>query len=492
MNSLPVEIYSVAAVREIDRTAIEEKGIPGYTLMGRAAAFAVATTVATFPDARRWQIFCGAGNNAGDGYVAARLARAEGIEVSVQALVDPSRLSGDAVQAYNDYVAVGGEVTAWRGKVDPHADLYVDALLGSGLDRELAGDFAAAVAALNRADSPVVALDISTGLHGDTGLALGDAVRADLTVTFVGLKQGQFLGRGSECRGLLRFSDLDIPGDCYADKPVEMRRIQADQPADLLPRRDRNAHKGDFGHVLIIGGGRGMPGAAVLCGEAALRTGAGRVSVATDPSHAASVVNDRPELMARGVSDPSELETLFENCSVLAVGPGLGQTEWARAIMAAVQQQSMPAVWDADALNWLAENPGVAEHRIITPHPGEAATLLGESTAAIQADRRGAVAALQSRYGGVAVLKGAGSLVKGPTSDTWISTSGNPGMAAPGMGDVLTGIIAALLGQGLSLLDAATAGVEIHAQVGDIASQQGERGMLASDVLAELRGVVNQ
>ncbi|MGI9200782.1 MAG: NAD(P)H-hydrate dehydratase [Woeseiaceae bacterium] len=492
MNAMPVEIYSVATVRDIDRSAIEENGIPGYTLMTRAAQFSVDTMLAVFPDARRWQVMCGAGNNAGDGYVVARLARVAGVDVAAVAIVDPVELSGDAATAYADYVAAGGEVAGWSGAIDPAATLYIDALLGSGLDRELAGDFAAAVAALNATDMPVASLDIATGLHGDSGMVMGDAVRADLTVTFVGLKQGQFLGRGSEHRGLLRFSDLDIPADCYANRPVELRRISADQPAELLPRRSRNAHKGDFGHVLVVGGGRGMPGAAVLCGEAALRAGAGRVSVATDPAHATEVVNSRPELMARGVGSAAELQSFFADCGVIAVGPGLGQSEWANELMRAIERLTMPAVWDADALNWLAENPGTAENRIITPHPGEAATLLGVSTGSVQADRRGAVQELQARYSGVAVLKGAGTLVKGPAADIWVSTSGNPGMAAPGMGDVLTGIIGAMLGQGLSLLDAATAGVEIHAQVGDLASLHGERGMMASDLLAELRNVVNQ
>ena len=492
MSAMPVEIYSVATVRDIDRTAIEDKRIPGYTLMTRAARFSVDTMLAVFPDASNWQVLCGAGNNAGDGYVVARLAHEAGIQIAVVAIVDPGELSGDAATAYGDYIAAGGEVSAWNGELDPSASLYVDALLGSGLDRELAGDFAAAVVALNATEKPVTSLDIATGLHGDTGMVMGDAVRADLTVTFVGLKQGQFLGRGSEHRGLLRFSDLGVPADCYANRPVEMRRISADQPADLLPRRDRNAHKGDFGHILVVGGGRGMPGAAILCGEAALRTGAGRVSVATDPSHATEVVNSRPELMARGVAGAAELQPFFANCGVIAVGPGLGQSAWADELMQAVQQQTAPAVWDADALNWLAANQGMAENRIITPHPGEAAALLCISAAKVQADRQAAVEQLQARFGGVAVLKGAGTLVKGPGADIWVSTSGNPGMAAPGMGDVLTGIIAALLGQGLPLLDAATAGVEIHAQVGDRAALHGERGMIASDLLAELRSVVNQ
>jgi hydroxyethylthiazole kinase-like uncharacterized protein yjeF len=493
MNALPTDIYSVATVRDIDRTAIEENGVPGYTLMTRAAAVSVVEIMAAFPDARNWQVVCGAGNNAGDGYVVARLAANEGITVSVLAVTNPGALGGDAATAHADFVAAGGQVSAWAGKLDAAATLVVDAMLGSGLIRDVEGDIAAAVSAINAAGVAVVALDIPTGLNGDSGAVMGDAVRADLTVTFVGLKQGLFLGRGSAYRGELRFSDLEIEPSCYAGKPVELQRILADQQvANLLPRRSRTAHKGDFGHVLIVGGGVGMPGAVVLCGEAALRAGAGRVSVATHASHAAVLVNERPELMARGVDGAADLETLLANCEVVAVGPGLGRSEWANQLMQTIQQQKHASVWDADALNWLAEHPNECENRIITPHPGEAATLLGVSSVDIQADRRTAVEQLQQRYGGVAVLKGAGSLIKGAKGIPWISTSGNPGMAAPGMGDVLTGIIAALLGQGLSLQDAATTGVEIHAQGGDLAALNGERGMMASDLLAELRNVVNR
>ncbi len=492
MSALPTDIYSVATVRDIDRTAIEEKGVPGYTLMTRAGTVCVAETLAAFPDARNWQVVCGAGNNAGDGYVVARLAANEGITVSVLTVTSPAALVGDAATAHAEFVAAGGRVFAWAGKLDPAATLVVDALLGSGLMRDVEGDFAAAVSVINAAGLPIVALDIPTGLNGDTGAVMGDAVRADLTVTFVGLKQGLFLGHGSACRGELRFSDLEIEPSCYVGKPVELRRISAERAAGLLPRRRRTAHKGDFGHVLVVGGGVGMPGAVVLCGEAALRAGAGRVSVATDSSHAAAVVNDRPELMASGVDSAADIEALLSNSDVIAVGPGLGRSDWANELMQKIQQQKHASVWDADALNWLAEHPNQCDNRIITPHPGEAATLLGVSTVDIQADRRGAVVELQQRFGGVAVLKGAGSLIKSANSVPWISTSGNPGMAAPGMGDVLTGIVAAFLGQGLALEDAATTGVEIHAQVGDLAALSGERGMMASDLLAELRNVVNK
>jgi NAD(P)H-hydrate epimerase len=488
MDRLPANIYTVAAVRETDRTTIEDHGVPGYTLMTRAGAAAVAEARALFPDARRWQVVCGAGNNAGDGYVVARLAALDGIAVSVLTVVDPERLQGDAATAYGDFAAEGGVVVPWEGQLDGEADLLVDGLLGSGLERDVTGDFADAVAAINAHPSPTLSLDIPTGLHGDSGEILGCAVRADLTVTFVGLKVGLFLGDGPDCRGVLRFAGLDIP-DSYRDgiAPV-FRRIDDDMLVAALPRRQRSGHKGDYGHVLIVGGGEGMPGAVRLAGEAALRCGAGLVSIATHPSHASLLVASRPELMSHGVADAGDLEPLLQRADVIAFGPGLGQSDWARALYARVATLSRPAVWDADALNLLAEQPQPAGRRVITPHPGEAGRLLGVSAAEIQADRAGALASLQSRYGGTVVLKGAGSLVSSRPVP-YLCSAGNPGMGSAGMGDVLTGIIAALLAQGVA--EAAAIGVEVHARAGDRAAASGERGLLASDLLDQLRAVAN-
>ena len=491
MASLPADIYSVAAVREIDRAAIEGEGIPGYSLMSRAGAAAVSEARERFPDARRWQVICGAGNNAGDGYVVARLAASDGILVTVVALVDPAALRGDAATAYEDFVAAGGVVTEWTGQLDPEADLIVDGLLGSGLERDVEGEFALAVAAINSHAANVVALDIPTGIHGDSGAVMGFAVRADLTVTFVGLKAGLFLGDGQEYCGEVAFADLGVPGKCRQSSKVEFRRIDDFHRQRVLPPRRRSAHKGDFGHVLIVGGGAGMPGAVRLCGEAALRSGAGLVSIATHPAHAAIVVATRPELMSHAVTSASDLQPLFERCDVIAFGPGLGQSAWARKLYAAIRADDRPCVWDADALNWLSDSPAAAENRIITPHPGEAGKLLGMDTAVVQSDRLSALRELQERFGGVAVLKGAGTLVSGAAGAPWLCTSGNPGMASPGMGDVLTGIIAALLAQGLTLEDAAAVGVEVHARAGDRAAAAGERGLIATDLLAELRRVVN-
>lgn len=491
MKPLPSEVYSVATVREIDRGVIADGEIAGYTLMTRAAAAAVLAAGVHFPLARRWQIVCGAGNNAGDGYVVARLAASEGIEVSVLAISDPAELAGDAALAWHEYASAGGQISPWSGQVDVTAGLLVDAMLGSGLTREVQGDFAAAVDAINASSAPVMALDIPTGLHGDSGAVLGRAVLADLTVTFVGLKQGLFLGEGRECCGTLCYSDLDIPPNYFADRPLEYRRIDAAQVDKLLPRRGRGAHKGNFGHVLIVGGGRGMPGAVLLAGEGALRVGAGRVSLATDPTHAADIVRDRPELMVHGIATAADLPALLGKVDVVAAGPGLGRSDWAAELLELLQADQRPAVWDADALNWLASSPNMTPSRVITPHPGEAASLLGSGTAAVQADRRAALNALQAQYGGIAVLKGAGTLVSGADGVPWLCTAGNPGMAAPGMGDVLTGMIAGLLAQGLSLQDAAIAGVDLHARAGDRAAAGGERGLIASDLLAEIRPLVN-
>ncbi len=491
MQTLPRNVYSVASVREIDRTAIEGHGIPGYTLMTRAGAASLQVARQHFPDAQRWQVVCGAGNNAGDGYVVARLAANEGLVVSVLSLVDPASLTGDAAIACQDFEAEGGTVMPWAGELDGDAELLIDGILGSGLEREVGDRFAEAVTAINAHAAKVLALDIPTGIHGDTGKQLGCAVKADLTVTFVGLKSGLFLDDAPDFCGELVYDGLEIPEDCRTGLVPVMRRIETDLLRNLLPPRPRAAHKGDFGHVLVIGGGKGMPGAARLCGEAALRAGAGRVSIATDPAHAAMLTATRPELMAHAIENPADLEPLLSRTDVIAFGPGLGRSDWARSLFEVAVADSRPAVWDADGLNWLAERPNEADVRVITPHPGEAGSLLGMASADIQADRVAAVEALQQRYGGVAVLKGAGSLVATGDGVPWICTAGNPGMAAAGMGDVLTGIIAALLAQGLSAEQAALAGVLSHARAGDVAARSGERGLIASDLIATLRDVIN-
>lgn len=489
--SLPVEIYSVDAVRAIDRAAIDGAGIAGYALMSRAGQRAFELAHAQYPDARRWQVVCGAGNNAGDGYVVARLAAQQGIVVSVVSVVSPDRLGGDAATAYNDFVAEGGTCVDWSGELDEQADLLVDALLGSGLDRPVAGVFSDAVTAINRHHAVVFALDIPSGIDGDSGRVLGSAVIADSTVTFVGLKSGLFLGDGPRHSGVLSFAGLDIPDDCRDAQVAQMRRISRKMLADALPPRPRDAHKGDFGHVVIVGGGPGMPGAVTMCGEAALRCGAGRVSIATHPQHAAHITAARPELMCHGIETGEQLLALLTGATTLAIGPGLGGTDWARRMFDVAISADLAKVVDADGLNLLATAKLRRDDWVLTPHPGEASRLLDSTTATIQQDRRAALSGIADRYGGFAVLKGAGSLITGGDGVPWLCDKGNPGMAAPGMGDVLTGVIAALLAQGLGPELAAPLGVYLHARAGDAAAAAGERGLVASDLMPQLRTLVN-
>ncbi len=459
--------------------------------MTRAAEAAVAEARRRFPAAKRWQVLCGAGNNGGDGYVVARLAAEQGIAVSVLALIDPQQLKGDAATAYGDFAASGGVVMPWQGDLDADAELLVDGILGSGLERDVGGEFAACVQALNAHPAPALALDIPTGIHGDSGRLMGCAVKAAATVTFVGLKAGLYLGEAPDYCGDIVFAGLGIPADARRNAKPVLQRLADAAFSSALGRRARAAHKGDFGHILVVGGGPGMPGAVRLCGEAALRAGAGRVSVATHSSHAQMLVASRPELMCHAIEDASELQQLLDKADVIAFGPGLGQSQWARDLYEVVASAQRPGVWDADALNLLAAAPAEMSNRIITPHPGEAATLLGLQTAAVQADRPAALQQLTDRYGGVAVLKGAGTLVSAASGVPWLCTAGNPGMAAAGMGDVLTGVIAAMLGQGLPAELAAIVAVEVHARAGDVAAVHGERGLLATELAAELRGIVN-
>jgi NAD(P)H-hydrate epimerase len=336
-----------------------------------------------------------------------------------------------------------------------------------------------------------VAIDIPSGLHADRGEILGVAVKAGLTVSFIGLKQGRFTGAGPACCGEICFDDLAVPADLYGSVTASCHLYDGSDLPVLLPQRARTAHKGDHGHVLVIGGDNGMAGAARMAAEAAARCGAGLVSIATRAVHAGIQAALRPELMFRGVETVDELTPLLERATVIAAGPGMGTSSWGRKLLEAAIERDLPLILDADALNLLPVMPKRRNNWILTPHPGEAARLLGLTTAAVQQNRFSAVHELVSRYNGVAILKGAGTLIAASDAPTCICTAGNPGMASGGMGDVLTGVIAGLLAQGLRHYDATRAGVYLHARAGDLAAAEGERGLLATDLFPYLRRLVN-
>ncbi len=492
--SLPLSLlYTPAAVREMDRIAIEEVGISGFDLMGRAGRLVWDTARELHAGATRWLVLCGAGNNAGDGYVVATLARAAGMQVTVAALSDPRGLRDDAARAWEQYRQAGGSVVPFHDGLLAGADLVIDAMLGTGLLRDLEGTWLLAVEAVNAAAVPVVAVDLPSGLDGASGRVLGAAVRADTTVTFIGRKQGLYLGAGPDHAGEIVFGDLGVPPGRVSRVAPTLRLFDGDDQVRLLPRRSRTAHKGKFGHVLVVGGNRGMGGAVRLAAEAALRAGAGLVSVATRPGNVVPVVAARPELMCLDAEDAADLGGLLERATVIAVGPGLGQDAWARKLLAHLLGRRQPLVIDADALNLLAGQSQRREDRVLTPHPGEAARLLGVNTAQVQADRLHAMANLCQRYGGVVVLKGRGTLVGRSGELPYLIDAGNPGMASAGMGDVLTGLVAGIVAQhGVEdLLAAAACAAFVHAKAADDAARHGERGLVASDLFGCLRPWLN-
>ncbi len=489
MSQLDSRLYVAAQVRELDRRAIEGHGIAGYVLMQRAAAACWSILRARFGCPQRITVVCGGGNNGGDGYEIARLARAAGCDVRVVRVGD-APLHGDAQRAAAAWPDDGGRTEPFAQTL-PVSDCVVDAVFGTGLSRAPTDSTERAIAAINaarHAGAAVLAVDVPSGLDASTGATPGICVEADLTVSFIGNKLGLWTGRGPAVAGERCFDDLQVPADVH-DGMAPVAQLQQATELFSLGRRARDAHKGVSGHVLIIGGNSGMAGAALLAGRAALRAGAGLVSIATRPEHAAALTAAQPELMVHGIAEPSALDPLLQRASVVALGPGLGQDAWARAVYAHVVAGMHPLVVDADALNLLARLPRHCEDWVLTPHPGEAARLLQCSVADVQRDRVASVQALRQRYGGTVLLKGAGSLVSDDCPV--VCPYGNPGMAVAGMGDTLTGIVAALRAQGRDASAAARLGMLVHARAGDLAAADGERGLLPTDLLPAIRTLVN-
>ncbi len=482
-------LYTNTAVRAMDTHAIQVLGIPGGTLMQRAAGAAYSVLRDRWPTARTVAVVCGPGNNGGDGFLVAKRALEAGLAVRTFALTPGSQ--GDAGRARQAYIDRGGVVA--QAMAPDHldmADVVVDALFGSGLSRPLHGSAGAWVDAINASGKPVLALDVPSGLDADTGTATGPVVRARATACFVAWKRGLFTGQAAGCCGALSLHPLHLPGEAWRGQTPDARLLAT----ACLPPRDRNSHKGRFGHVLVVGGEHGMGGAVRLAGEAALRVGAGLVSVATRGRHVLPILAARPELMVHATDTAADLASALAKASVVALGPGLGQQSWGRDLWhAIVPRNALPLVLDADGLNLLAASPCDFTGRavVLTPHPGEAARLLGVDTVKIQADRFAAARELARRYRAVVVLKGAGSLIVAPDGRVGVCRQGNPGMASGGMGDVLAGVIAALLAQGLPPWEAACMGTTLHARAGDMAARAGERGLVASDLFDPLHHLAN-
>ncbi|QHS09613.1 NAD(P)H-hydrate dehydratase [Sinimarinibacterium sp. NLF-5-8] len=495
MQDITRRLYGAAAVRELDARAIAS-GLDAYLLMQHAAR--ACWRALLDHDARALGsvgallVLCGSGNNGGDGYEIARLAQAAGWRVQLVALGEPAEGTA-AARARAAWLSDGGAINNVDARW-PQTDWVVDALLGTGLSRAPEGairDAISVINALHARGTRVLAVDIPSGLDASCGATPGECVQADVTVSFIGNKLGLWTGRGAAVAGVRLFDDLGVPAALH--EPLRpLARLQAATDLTVLPSRARDAYKNRHGHVLVVGGNHGMMGAALLCARAALRAGAGLVSVATRPEHVAAMTAAQPELMVHGIVDGTELAALCARASHVALGPGLGQDAWARSAWTQVLWHARAIVIDADGLNLLAQDPQHREDWILTPHPGEAARLLaahaGDAVDVLN-DRLGSVQRLQQDYGGTVVLKGAGSLIG--ADPVAVCGFGNPGMAVAGMGDVLTGVITALWAQTADRARAAACGVLAHARAGDVAARRGERGLLPSDVIAALPEVLN-
>ena len=498
----------------IDRMAVEEEGIPSLELMERAGegVARAARDMLSCGAGRRVAVVCGKGNNGGDGLVAARrLSASFEASVCVVGATRPDCLSPDSRANFErlpgtpvvvQWLSDPGEVAEFA-RAAPTFDLIIDCLFGTGFKGPASGVFAGVIDAVNASGRPVLAVDIPSGVEGDTGAVAGPAVVAEKTVTFAAPKVGlvQFPGAGHV--GEMDVVDIGIPDRLVENVPDSRIFVTTEEEADgLLPHRPPDAHKGTCGNVLVIGGSAGMSGAVSLCAQAALRSGAGLVRAAVPEGLCDIMETKLTEVItvpvAQGRRRSLSLEAadvLMEcgrNASAVALGPGMSTEpearDLARRLVAGIEA---PLVLDADGLNAMAGSTDALTKRrhplVLTPHPGEMARLLGTDTEAVQRDRIGAARRAAADWEAVVVLKGAGTVTAGPDGDVYVNPTGNSGMATAGMGDVLTGCVASMLAQGLGVLEAAVAAAWFHGYAGDLAARmEGRVGMTAGDVARHL------
>ncbi|MBV06155.1 MAG: bifunctional ADP-dependent NAD(P)H-hydrate dehydratase/NAD(P)H-hydrate epimerase [Gammaproteobacteria bacterium] len=498
-----MQLYTADQTRKIDNLAIKRKNTSGYSLMQEAAEFSLNVLMQEYNDTNEIIVFCAKGKNSGDGFLLASFAKEFGLSSYVVMCAPTKDLSGVCKKAFQTAKDSGVKIinlgSLNRIKVSKKAVL-VDALIGTGLKGTLRTNIKKSILAINKLSVkyPVVSLDIPSGICPDSGTTKDICVIADITTTFVAQKRGCFTSQGRAMSGEIFYSDLKIPKSVSRKIKSNCHLINMEDHLHKLILRDQNSHKGNFGHALIIGGNNGFGGAAILAAKAAAFSGAGLIGLATKPEHINASLVSCPEVMAVGIHSGQDLETYLEKPDVIAIGPGLGQTAWSEQLLQRVFLESgkrnVAVVLDADALNLLSSlklSAGIPKNLIITPHPGEAARLLSKSIKEIEADRFKAVSLLQEKFNAVVVLKGSGTLVgykKSGKQHIGVCGAGNPGMATGGMGDILTGIIASFLAQGLLPHEAAETGVDIHAKSSDLkALEIGEVGLLPNDVLNEVR-----
>ena len=495
-DNLPEQLYTAHDCREIDNRVISSGEVAGYELMSRAGQFTFDCICQQFSDIRHIVILCGTGNNGGDGYIVAGLAAGRGIKVNVYAYGPPT--TKDSISAREYAQKMGSDIVDCLDRPNlsdtlKAADLIVDALLGTGVDREVGGYLAEIINWVNNSNKPVVACDIPTGLNSDNGRVMGHCISAQATPTFIALKAGLFTGSGKAQSGCIQFSDLGVTAENYSQTQPFATLLNRRRLSLVVQERSEIAHKGTTGYAAIIGGAPGMMGAVIMAASTAYRTGCGRVKVLTHTDHGSALALACPEILTQECGEDTEILDRFSDFNTIAIGPGLGQTHWARHLFNQVMQSNLPMVIDADGLNLLSKDKNKCDHRVLTPHPGEAARLLNCSTADIQDNRYAAAKEIVSQYGGVCVLKGSGTLIAAQDHLTHVCRAGNSGQATAGMGDVLTGCIVGFVAQGYNLFDAACLGTWCHAKAADnIAQSSGKIGMMATDLLLPIQQLHNE
>ena len=504
-----MRVVTSQEMRAIDRAAIEGLGIPGVVLMENAGrgVFIHLTDFTEGVEGLRALVVCGKGNNGGDGFVVARHLANHGADVRIVLLGRISEVQGDA-QANMAVVKGMGlpivEVLDEEGLAPLtdsllEADVVVDAIFGTGFSGKAEGLYASVIDRMNSCDSPLIAIDCPSGLNVDTGRPEGACVEADLTVTMALLKRGHLLYPGADLCGEVAVVDIGIPPSLVEQQKIRLATLEEDEARLLLPQRPRDAHKGDCGTVYLLAGSVGFTGAGAMTSLSALRAGAGLVTWGLPQSLNDAMEAKLTEVMTKPLPETSarslalkalaESEALIKKAAVLALGPGIStHPETAEMVHQAVSTLTLPMVIDADGLNCLALKKGWKKNPkaelVLTPHPGEMARLLGITTEDVQKDRIGITERAAQEFGATVVLKGAPTIIAQPGQDTFINTTGNPGMATAGSGDVLTGLIAGFMAQGLSGYSAAKLGVYVHGLAGDLAAEEKtELGMIAGDIL---------
>ena len=487
MYKLLMLLYDTETVYQMDRAAVKTDGLAEIELMRRAGQRVWREITSRWPEVSCITVFAGSGNNGGDAYVVALAARTQGLEVQLISQGDLANQSATSAHFRQLWQQSEAEILPWKQQAI-RGGVIVDGLLGIGLKRELDQDWQTLIHAINQNTALRVAIDIPSGLNANTGMAQPCAVNADLTVTFIGAKTGQFLADGPDYCGELVLDDLGVSAH-IAEYQTPSLVVLEPGNIKLPANRKRNSHKNKFGHLLVVGGDNGMTGAASLAALAALRCGAGLVSVLVHPNcvHSLSAI---PELM---VQSWDSIDEKLEQATVILAGPGLGTGKAAKACLKKIAAIDKPLVVDASALNAGFLHSLASDQIVITPHPGEAASLLSTGTAEIQSHRLRASRQLVDSFAVVSVLKGSGSIIQQRDSIPAINIRGNPGMASAGMGDVLGGMIAALLGQGMGPFEAAKTAVLVHALgAEDYASGNDEIGLIASDIVQRIPRLIKQ